>query len=190
MSAKHAVLGLVIEKPGYGYELAQRLEDRCGAWAWARPGVYSALDQLAAEGHVHSVGRKGSGATGRAAPRTVYESTQTGRDFHAHWLFGSSALKPVRQDLDLKMLFAGPEFFPRLIDQTYAQEQQCLDELGSLTRARPAVQPNQVPSLTGAAALLLRDFEIKQLEVRIEHLQKARSLMKEMMLLSGGSRAV
>ena len=28
MSAKYAILGLVIERPGYGYQLAQRLEER------------------------------------------------------------------------------------------------------------------------------------------------------------------
>ena len=31
MSAKYAILGLVIERPGYGYQLAQRLEQRFGS---------------------------------------------------------------------------------------------------------------------------------------------------------------
>jgi len=35
MSAKHAILGLVIERPGYGYQLAQRLEERFGSSAFA-----------------------------------------------------------------------------------------------------------------------------------------------------------
>jgi hypothetical protein len=31
MSAKHAVLGLVIERPGYGYQLPQRRDERFGS---------------------------------------------------------------------------------------------------------------------------------------------------------------
>ncbi len=46
MSAKYAILGLVIERPGYGYQLAQRLEERFGSSSFAPSGVYSALDQL------------------------------------------------------------------------------------------------------------------------------------------------
>ena len=61
MSAKHAVLGLVIEQPGYGYQLARRLEVRCGAWGWEPSGVYSALDSLSREGNVRSVGRRAHG---------------------------------------------------------------------------------------------------------------------------------
>jgi DNA-binding PadR family transcriptional regulator len=49
MSAKNAVLGLVIERPGYGYDLARRLEERFGSSGFAPTGVYSALDQLSSE---------------------------------------------------------------------------------------------------------------------------------------------
>ncbi|HVR05288.1 MAG TPA: helix-turn-helix transcriptional regulator, partial [Solirubrobacteraceae bacterium] len=56
MSAKQAVLGLVIERPGYGYDLAQRLRERFGSSGFAPTGVYSALDQLVAEGLVASAG--------------------------------------------------------------------------------------------------------------------------------------
>ena len=49
LSAKYAVLGLVIERPGYGYQLAQRLQERFGSCAFAPSGVYSALDQLSRE---------------------------------------------------------------------------------------------------------------------------------------------
>jgi DNA-binding PadR family transcriptional regulator len=189
MSAKHAVLGLVIEKPGYGYELAQRLEERCGAWGWQSQGVYEALNLLGRDGHVQSKGRRGSSATGRAAPRTIYEATQKGVDFHAAWLFRSSPLKPARQELDLKILFAGPESLARLIEQTYAQEQQCIDELATLTSSTAAREPDAVPRWPESSFLLIRNWEIKKLESRIAEMQEARSLMKEI-LVSGGAQAV
>lgn len=65
MSAKHAVLGLVIEHPGYGYQLAQRLDERFGSSGFAPPGVYSALDQLSRDELVRSASEKGAGPARR-----------------------------------------------------------------------------------------------------------------------------
>src|SRR5579864_4716409 len=110
MSARHAVLGLVIERPGYGYELAQRLEERCGSWSWNATGVYGALDQLERDQHVRPTKERGSGASGRSAPRTIYESTPEGVDYFRDWILASSPSSPARQELDLKILLSGPEF--------------------------------------------------------------------------------
>ncbi len=187
MSAKHAVLGLVIERPGYGYQLARRLEERCSAWGWEPSGVYSALDSLAREGNVRSVRGKGSGATGRAAPRAIYEVTPKGRDFFREWMFETSGPSPVRQELDLKILFSGPEFLPRLIDQTWAQEQMCIDVLRTLTSATKPSVPAGPLAWREAAIVLQRDAEIKLLQVRIEWLQDARKVMKELLERSAGS---
>jgi DNA-binding PadR family transcriptional regulator len=181
MSAKHAVLGLVIERPGYGYDLAQRLEQRCGAWGWERSGVYSALDQLTRDGHVRSEKVKSRAASARSAPRAIYESTAVGVDYFREWITRSTSPSPVRQELDLKILFSGPEFLPRLIDQTWAQEQMCIDQLRALGG----------PNLAGAnggrtwrevAPVLQREAEIKLLQVRVEWLQNARGVMKTLLL--------
>jgi DNA-binding PadR family transcriptional regulator len=182
MSAKHAVMGLVIEQPGYGYQLARRLEERCATWGWEPSGVYSALDSLAREGNVRSVRGKGSSDTGRAAPRAVYEATPKGMGFFREWMLETSTPSPVRQELDLKMLFSGPEFLPRLIEQTWAQEQHCMDELRELTALVQAGAPVGRPqSWREAAAVLQRDAEIKLMRVRIEWLQNARKVMKELL---------
>jgi DNA-binding PadR family transcriptional regulator len=178
MSAKHAVLGLVIERPGYGYDLARRLEQRCGSWGWERSGVYSALDQLTRDGHVRSDKAKGSNASGRSAPRAIYESTPAGVDYFREWILSSSTPSPMRQELDLKILFSGPERLPGLIDQTWAQEQVCMDNLRSLTGAIAASPPRRGASWHELAPILQRDAEIKLLQVRVEWLQNARRVMK------------
>jgi len=181
MSAKHAILGLMIERPGYGYELAQRLQERCGAWGWEKSGVYSALDQLERDGHVRSLREKRLGATARGAPRVIYEATPEGRNFFRDWLLSPTAPSPVRQELDLKILLSGSEDLPRLIDLTWAQEQQCIDDLRELTRAiqsRPLVATS---TWHEARAVLQRDAEIKLLQVRIEWLQDTRKVMKQML---------
>ncbi|MCW3018870.1 MAG: transcriptional regulator, PadR-like family [Solirubrobacterales bacterium] len=185
MSAKHAVLGLVIERPGYGYQLAQRLEERCGAWGWEPSGVYPALNQLASDEHVRRRGAKGSGTTGRGAPRVIYESTPRGVEFFEAWILESSAPSPFRQELDLKILFSGPEFLPRLIDHTWAQEQTCVNDLRVLTSTRPPASPDRM-SWREAAVVLQRDAEIKLLQVRIEWLQDARKTMRTILERSRG----
>jgi DNA-binding PadR family transcriptional regulator len=187
MSAKHAVMGLVIERPGYGYQLARRLEERCAAWGWEPSGVYSALDSLAREGNVRSVRGKGTGDTGRAAPRAIYEATPKGMDFFKEWMLETAAPSPVRQELDLKILFSGPEFLPRLIDQTWAQEQMCVDELRVLTSNAQPGPADRPLAWREAAVVLQRDAEIKLMRVRIEWLQSARKVMKELLERSARS---
>lgn len=189
MSAKHAVLGLVIEQPGYGYQLGRRLEERCGAWGWESSGVYSALDSLARDENVRSIRGKGSGATGRAAPRAVYEATAKGLDFFWAWMCASSSPAPVRQELDLKILLSGPAILPRLIDQTWAQAQMCIDELKALTAAVQPSAAGRALTWREATVLLQRDAEIKSLQVRIEWLQDVRQVMARFIEPSPSSRA-
>jgi len=178
MGMKQAVLGLVIEQPDYGYRLAQRLEDRCPSGGWQKTGVYGALDQLMREDLIRSPGEKGASETGRAAPRTIYAATREGRDEHERWVFEPSPLSPMRQELDLKIQFSGSEFLPRLIDQTWAQEQQCMHKLKALMRAAQAPRAGRPSTWRQARIVLQRDTEIKSLQLRIECLQDARNTMK------------
>jgi DNA-binding PadR family transcriptional regulator len=178
MSAKHAVLGLVIERPSYGYELAVRLEERCGAWGWHTTGVYNALTQLERDGYVRVRGPKASAPTGRGAPRVVYESTDEGVDYFRAWMYEATPPSPIRQELDLKIALSDAEFLPQLIDQTWAQEQRCMDELRVLTSKLPPGSARTQASWSQAAVILQRNAEIKMHQVRIEWLQEARRVMK------------
>lgn len=187
MSAKHAVLGLVIERPGYGYDLARRLDERCGSWGWERSGVYSALDQLTRDGHVRSEKAKGSRGSGRSAPRAIYESTPAGLDYFREWIMSPTPPAPARQELDLKLLFSGPELLPGLIDQTWAQEQICMDQLRDLTSPSPPSVAREPAGWREIALVLQRDAEIKLLQVRVEWLQNARKVMQAMLDRSGTS---
>jgi hypothetical protein len=100
----------------------------------------------------------------------------------------SSPPSPVRQELDLKILFAGPEFLPRLIDQTWAQEQMCIDDLRALTRPTRPGPLDGAATWSEAAVVLQRDAEIKMLQMRIELLQEARRVMREILGRSSGPR--
>ena len=124
---------------------------------------------------------KGRGATGRSAPRAIYEATPRGVDYFRRWILEASGLSPVRQELDLKILFSGPELLPRMIDQTWAQEQRCIDDLRALISVNQRASPGPEPTWREVAPVLQRDAEIRVLQVRIEWLQNARKVMKQVL---------
>jgi DNA-binding PadR family transcriptional regulator len=172
MSAKNAVLGLLIERPGYGYDLARRLQERFGSSGFAPTGVYSALDQLSSEALVRSSGRRAG--TDRA--RVVYEATPEGVEHFERWMLHSSSLAPVRDELYMKLALSKPHNLSRLIELAQAQEEDCLARLQALRRLAPetVAAPRAWSEVAG---LLVRDAEIKQLQARVEWLQKARTIM-------------
>jgi DNA-binding PadR family transcriptional regulator len=180
MSAKNAVLGLVIERPGYGYDLARRLEARFGSSGFAPTGVYSALDQLASEALVRSVGSRAGATNGRAAPRTIYEATPKGIDHFEEWMLRSSSLAPVRDELYMKIALSRPQNLSRLIELARAQEQDCLARLHELRQPGVNSQQGKLKAWSELAVLLVRDAEIRQLQARVEWLQKARAIMDKL----------
>jgi DNA-binding PadR family transcriptional regulator len=179
MSAKNAVLGLVIERPGYGYDLARRLQERFGSSGFAPTGVYSALDQLSSEALVRSAGSRADAANERAAPRTIYEATSKGVDHFEEWMLGCSSLAPVRDELYMKIALSKPHNLPRLIELAREQERVCLVRLDGL-RQPPAGAQGAPRAWSDVAVLLVRDAEIKQLQARVEWLQKARAIMDKL----------
>lgn len=182
VSAKHAVLGLVIERPGYGYDLACRLRERFGSSGFAPTGVYSALDQLSAEGLVRPAGPLLASGAERAAPRTVYEATADGIDRFDRWMASTSPLANVRDELNMKLALSRPCDLPALIRLVTAQERECLERLatsrkikaradGGLSERHPGLRWREVTEL------LVREAETRQLQARVEWLQRARAVM-------------
>ncbi|HTR88866.1 MAG TPA: PadR family transcriptional regulator [Solirubrobacteraceae bacterium] len=177
MASKHAVLGLVIERPDYGYGLYKRLADRCAPWAWSRPAVYAALEELSSAKLVsadESLYPAGSG--GHA--RTIYSATPGGVSFFDEWMFGPSALEAPRRELELKLVMARPHELPRLVEMSLAQEQDCVERIAALAREARRAPGGSQHAWGEVAARLVRDTEVKQLRLRVEWLQEARSTMK------------
>lgn len=192
MSAKYAVLGLVIERPGYGYQLAQRLEERFGSSCFAPSGVYSALDQLSRDELVRAAGELGPGPARRSAPRMIYEATERGVERFEAWILGSSPTPPLRDELHMKIAMCRPGNLPRLIDLVYGQELACIGRLRDLTQgsqSRGAEPPAGVANAQRAGEsqdwsrlmrALTRDAEIALWKARIEWLQSAKELLRRL----------
>src|SRR5882672_1786998 len=179
MSAKHAVLGLVIERPGYGYQLAQRLDERFGSSGFALSGVYSALDQLARDDFVRSSGEVAAVPGSRAAPRTVYEATEEGVDHFEDWMLDASSTPPLRDELHMKIALCRPHNVPRLIDVISGQELVCLGRLADLKRlaGQHAASSRDWSRLM---RMLAAEAEVAFWNARIEWLQNARALLEQL----------
>ncbi|MBN1139022.1 MAG: PadR family transcriptional regulator [Anaerolineae bacterium] len=77
MSTRLVILGLLRERPLYGYELKQIIEEHMGDWTNIAFGsIYFALGKLAEEGFVEQVATE---REGRRPSRTVYQITGAGR---------------------------------------------------------------------------------------------------------------
>jgi DNA-binding PadR family transcriptional regulator len=179
MSAKHAVLGLVIERPGYGYQLAQRLDERFGSSGFAPSGVYSALDQLSRDDLVRSAGEMGAGPARRAAPRTIYEATEEGVDHFEAWMLDPSPAPPLRDELHMKIALCRPRNLPRLIEMVAGQEQVCLGRLQDLKRLTQEA-PGASRDWSALMRLLAAEAEVAFWNSRIEWLQNARELLEQL----------
>ena len=77
MSTRLVILGLLRERPLYGYEIKHIIEDHMGDWTNIAFGsIYFALGKLAEEGFVEKVATEQEGAR---PSRTVYQITDAGR---------------------------------------------------------------------------------------------------------------
>jgi DNA-binding PadR family transcriptional regulator len=179
MSAKHAVLGLVIERPGYGYQLAQRLDERFSSSGFAPSGVYSALDQLSRDELVRSAGELGPGPARRAAPRTIYEATEEGVDHFESWMLDPSPMPPLRDELHMKIALCRPRNVPRLIEMIGGQELVCLGRLRDLKNVTEEV-PGPAHDWSRLMGVLASEAEIAFWNARIEWLQSARELLEQL----------
>jgi DNA-binding PadR family transcriptional regulator len=137
LSAGEAVLGLVIELPGNSYQLEQRLEGRFGSAQFGHATAYHALKRLAKQGLIRPVG-EGDEAVASARvqagelPSTAYEATEAGITHFRRWLRASTATPPLREELQAKIAFCGPEDLPRMVEIVREAELACAAQLEGL----------------------------------------------------------
>ena len=181
MSVKHAVLGLVIERPGYGYELIQRLEQRIEGWRPSETAVYPALRSLRGEGMIRAREAAADGAVVSAHRGVVwYEATDAGRDEFRTWVRAPTDLAPQRDPFWLKVAFAGPEDLPHLVELARELETACLERMAELSEQSENVEDLRRADVEWreiGQAWLCRT-EAAQLSVRIEAVQQIRAAMK------------
>jgi hypothetical protein len=194
LSAGEAVLGLVIELPGNSYQLEQRLEGRFGSAQFSHATAYHALKRLTKQGLIRPVEAPSSPTRSAAEPvastdaeadapelpATAYEATPAGIAHFRRWLRASTATPPVREELQAKISFCGPEDLPRMVEIVREAELACAVQLEDLNermrRQRLLDRDDAWRRLTGmivtAGDVAWWDARIKWLQTLRQYLQR------------------
>lgn len=183
MSMKDAVLGLVVERRGYGYELIRRFNERFGAaWDLNQSTVYAALDALTESKLVVGIElpRSGGGEPGgspRRQSRVTYESTPAGKEVFLTWLTAPvSQVEPVRSEILLKIGLATQEHALALIQVLDAQIDACADALAErLAGYRLDAGTARAVSWDVAAGWYINDVGITRLQGDLDWLRRVRA---------------
>jgi DNA-binding PadR family transcriptional regulator len=182
-SAVHwALLGLVIERPSYGYELAHRFE-HAYAGMLRLSGVsyvYTALDTLQRRGMIEETPGTRSGRQ----PRPRYRATPEGVDGYKEHLIAQIGEDFRRSRLFARQLAAfahDPELALEIIER-YGQA--CLQQAGDAPL--PAVTDAGLDPVSGLASRLVCEDGRLTMEAKLPWVEYARSQFKA---LAGGRLA-
>ncbi|HEX4837176.1 MAG TPA: hypothetical protein VFV03_01425 [Solirubrobacteraceae bacterium] len=180
MSAKHAVLGLVIEQPGYAYRIASGVRRQLRFADLADSYPYWALEKLETEGLVRRVDENGNplcaGTPGRHA---IYEATPKGVASFEDWLLSTAAEPPLRDGLHFRIALCRPRDAPRMIELIHGQELVCLGRVQDLKRASEA-EAAEGSEWDRMVRVVSRGAELAFWNARIEWLQGVREMLERL----------
>jgi DNA-binding PadR family transcriptional regulator len=167
MPIQHAVLALLAEGPGHGYELKAQFEESVGPqWGDLNIGhLYQVLDRLVRDGLV----TRQSVRQEDRPDKVVYELTPGGRSELEQWL-GAPFVRQggYRDDFFLK-LFAASRLGGEWVDAVLrVQREAYLGELASLTRLRVEHREEPLVDLLIEAAILHTDANLRVVELAEE----------------------
>ena len=178
MSAKHAVLGLVIEQPSYAYRIASGVRRQLRFADLADSYPYWALEKLESEGLVRRVDEDGvplrNGISGR---RAIYEATPKGVASFEDWLLSTAAEPSLRDDLHFRIALCRPRDAARMIELIHGQELVCLGRVQDLERASEADGGGE-SEWDRMVRIVSREAELGFWNARIEWLQGVRERLE------------
>jgi DNA-binding PadR family transcriptional regulator len=120
-----ALLGLLLERPGHGGDLASRLSTRLGeTWRVDTNDVYRLLEQLEKTGL--AISRDEPKRSNRGQTHLVYHPTEETSAALTLWIETLLPREPVRLGLQAKLSVAREQDAPRLLNALKAYERECL----------------------------------------------------------------
>lgn len=137
MSTKHALLGVLLHRPTYPYDLAERLQARLGpAWTLNSGQLYQTIERMAQEGLIERV----AGDPERGEGRHIYKVTESGLEEFDRWFAETTGgARLARRSLLAKISLGGPARLKDTLRQIDAYELDCATRLKEITGRREAV---------------------------------------------------
>jgi DNA-binding PadR family transcriptional regulator len=176
---KYALLGLLREKPDYGYHLRKRFEERLGTVWRLNPGqVYQTLQALVKAGLANEiVDDRAVADPSEMRSRRLFELTAKGERLLERWLQRSPArARPARDETLLRLLVIpvdGHDEAARQIDKLLRVQRRFAASLVAEKHRLPGSmeRPQLVREVGLEAALLHTEAHIKWLELARRRLQ-------------------
>jgi DNA-binding PadR family transcriptional regulator len=178
MSMKYAVLGLLVERRGYAYDIARRFEETVGPAFHVHYGaIYQALDALERDELIRGALREGdllSERRRRAGPRVVYETTDEGVEAYETWIRTPARVEPLRGELALKVALSRPEHGAALLALIDDYERACLDRLREHSASAEDAAGNGAPSWRLSSSAIARERATRLLNAELEWVRDLR----------------
>lgn len=180
-----ALLGLVIQRPSYGYELVQRFERTFGdALELSSPSqVYTALDTLARRSLIEAMPLEELGDKAGRQPKPHYRATAQGARGYEQWLLCQMRQERRRSRMLAQQLaMLAPSAALRVLgrcEQTFLKEASATTHGGRRDRAEAGEQE-------GLTARLIAEQERLAIGARLGWIDYARRELNA--LLSGRAR--
>jgi DNA-binding PadR family transcriptional regulator len=155
VSAKHALLGLLMHRPAYRYQLGERLEERLGpAWSINSGQLYQTIRRMREEGLIERI----DGELEDQDERHVFAITPSGVAEFDRWFEEiSGGARLLRRPLLVKIALAGPERQKDALKQIEAYERDCAARLKVLSYQRDEIpETPEVGSRVRADQVFLR----------------------------------
>jgi DNA-binding PadR family transcriptional regulator len=164
MSVRHALLGLLAQRPRHGYDLHAAFEAVSGGeqnWDVKPAQIYTTLARLEESGLVKQDGVEQGGGP----EKRIYTITRDGREALTEWFTSSVELEHQRDEFFVKLMLAiaTGEASPRKVIQT--QRAKLYQELHAMTAKR-----KQLDKATALAQILLMDKTVMHLEADLRWL--------------------
>jgi DNA-binding PadR family transcriptional regulator len=149
------ILGLVIERPSYGWELWTRFERLYGDVLpiGSESNVYGALDALRDRGLIEEVGDPRKAASGASRqPKPHYQATAKGLEEYAGWVIAQAREHNRRSLLFARQLGALAQQPQAALGILERYEQACLDDKGARIPTATVFPTRVVPDLADRLA--------------------------------------
>lgn len=178
MSVQNVVLGQLIRRRGYGYELADRLRVWADALDLSEAAIYSALRGLEEKGLIVETDHEAPRRTSRQASlRVVFEATPEGRAHFERWMATAPRKMPLREELHMQMMVAEDKDIPAILEGLTKMEQDCRARLARVIGASFASSDAPHARISSFGAPLVQDALIGHLQTTLEWAQRSRTAL-------------
>ena len=174
MSLRHALLGLLAERPKTGYGLLKHFERSLNyAWPAAHYQIYPELARLREQGLIRQVGRGPRGSK-------PYEITQAGLEEVRSWMRETGPERPVRSAAALRLFFLWllePAEATAYLNGEVDRQRAVLAEFEEIaTEAVPATRKHRSFRVALEAGLRMTRARVEFLEWAVTEVQRWEAL--------------